>query len=192
MRIDTLEMIDKEDLIGKVIAFPTDTVYGVGALIDDVVAIEKIYALKHRELQKPLAILAGSIQDILPYIETPSSKALEMMHQYWPGALTIIFRKSKLASDKLTRGLNTIAFRIPNEQQIITFLKKVGPVATTSVNISGDMPLNDPVLIDTAFGEKIDYIYYKNVSSSNVSSTVIDCSSDEIKVLRVGEIKIEP
>lgn len=191
MKIDTLDKLDKEELKGKIIAFPTDTVYGVGALIDDVEAIEKIYDLKKRDLQKPLAILAGKIEDILPYIEKPSPKVVEIMHQYWPGALTIIFKKSRLASDKLTRGLNTIGFRIPNEEETLTFLKRVGPLATTSVNLSGESPLNDPVSIDCSFGDKIDYIYYKNSNSSNVSSTVIDCSTDEIKILRVGEIKIK-
>lgn len=191
MKINTLDKIDKEELKGKIIAFPTDTVYGVGALIDDVEAIEKIYDLKKRDLQKPLAILVGKIEDILPYIEKPTPKVFEIMHQYWPGALTIIFKKSRLANDKLTRGLNTIGFRIPNEEETLTFLKRVGPVATTSVNLSGESPLNDPVSIDYAFGDKIDYIYYKESKSSNVSSTVIDCSTDEMKILRVGEIKIK-
>lgn len=190
MKIDTLNNISKEELRGKIIAFPTDTVYGVGALIDDLESIEKIYDLKKRDSQKPLAILAGKVEDILPYIKKPSPKTLAIMHQHWPGALTIIFRKSELANDKLTRGLGTIGFRIPNEEDVLTFLKRVGPVATTSVNLSGESPLNDPVSIDNAFGNKIDYIYYKNCNSSNVSSTVIDCSTDEIKILRMGEIKL--
>ncbi len=191
MKIDSLKKLDKQTLKGKIVAFPTDTVYGVGALIDDEDAIEKIYELKKRDLQKPLAILAGKIEDILPYVEAPSKRVQEMMKTYWPGALTIILKKSHLASDKLTRGLSTIGFRIPNEPDALTFLQKVGPVATTSINLSGKKPLNDAKIIDETFGDKIDFLYSKEVASSNISSTVIDCTTDEIKILRVGEIKIK-
>ncbi len=191
MKIDSLKKLDKQMLKGKIVAFPTDTVYGVGALIDDEEAIEKIYALKKRDLQKPLAILAGKIDDILPYVEAPSKETQEIMKIYWPGALTIIFKKSSLASDKLTRGLPTIGFRIPNEPDALAFLQKVGPVATTSINLSGEKPLNDAKSIDETFGDNIDFLYAKEVASSNISSTVIDCTTDEIKILRVGEIKIK-
>lgn len=191
MRINSIENVTKEMLKGKIIAFPTDTVYGVGALIDDEVAIEKIYTLKKRDLQKPLAILAGKIEDIFPYIKQPNKQTLEMMKKYWPGALTIIFEKSSQVTNRLTRGLSTIGFRIPNEEDALKLLKKVGPLATTSVNLSGETPLNDAFTIDSYFGNQIDYMYYKEVESSNISSTVVDCTTDNCKVLRQGQIKIK-
>ncbi len=190
MLIEKIDNITKEKLKGKIIAFPTDTVFGVGALIDDEVAINKIYDMKERDFNKPLAILASKIEDIMPYIEKPCDKALDYMNKYWPGALTIIFKKSNKVSASITKGLDTIAFRIPNNEDALRLLHKTGPLATTSVNISGDAPINDYIEIEKVFGDKIDYLFAKNAVSSNKSSTIIDASTENIKVLRQGEINV--
>ena len=113
------------------------------------------------------------------------------MEKYWPGALTIIFKKSAKTLPSVTCGLDTIGFRIPNDETALEILKKVGPIATTSINISGQPPLNDYHEIEKEFGDEIDYLFEKEVKSSNVSSTVIDCTSEDIKVLRQGEIIIK-
>lgn len=191
MLIKEYSNINKENLMGKIIAFPTDTVFGVGALIDDLVAINKIYELKKRDFNKPLAILASSIDDILPYVEITNNKIIEVMNKYWPGALTIIFKKSNLINNQITKGLDTIAFRIPNSSIAINILKQTGPLATTSVNYSGELPINDYRQIDNLFGDKIDYIVSLNVESSNISSTIIDATTDNIKIIRNGQIKID-
>ena len=185
-----LGRLSKKDLEHKVIAFPTDTVFGVGALIDDEIAIDKIFELKHRDYSKPLAILAASVEDILPYIDDVSEDVVKLMNKYWPGALTIIFNKKNNVSNKITSGFKTIAFRIPNCDISLEILKQTGPLATTSVNISGEKPLNTYEEIERYFGDKIDYIVSDNVSSSNVSSTIIDVTTNEIKIIRQGEIKI--
>lgn len=182
--------ISKKDLNNKIIAFPTDTVFGVGALIDDEVAIEKIFELKHRDYSKPLAILASSIEDVLPYVQDVSSEVIDLMNKYWPGALTIIFNKKDNVSSKITSGFKTIAFRIPKCEISLDILKQTGPLATTSVNISGELPLNSYEEIEKNFGNDIDFIVAENVVSSCVSSTIIDVTKDKIKVIRQGEIKI--
>lgn len=182
--------LSKKDLEHKIIAFPTDTVFGVGALIDDEIAIEKIFELKHRDYSKPLAILAASVEDILPYVKDVSKQTIELMNKYWPGALTIIFKKNDNVSNKITSGFKTIAFRIPNCKISLDILKQTGPLATTSVNISGEVPLNTFEEIKKHFYENIDYIISENINSSNVSSTIIDVTSEEIKIIRQGEIKI--
>lgn len=191
MRIRTFNKVNKDTLKGKIIAFPTDTVYGIGALIDDEEAIKKIYSLKERNSNKPLAVLAASIDDILPYVKEIRPDVKILMERYWPGALTIIFEKSSKAPSVLTCGLDTIGFRIPNDETALEILRKVGPIATTSINISGYQPLNDYHEIEKEFGDRIDFLYEKNVISSNVSSTVIDCTKKDIKILRQGEIKIK-
>lgn len=190
MKINNIQTLEKETLRGKIIAFPTDTVFGVGALIDDFAAIEKIYKLKNRDYSKPLAILAASVEDIIPYVEKISNEVLDIMKKHWPGALTIIFKKSYLVSDLVTSNLDTIAFRIPNSDTALEVLRKMGPLATTSVNISGNVPINDYFEIDEKFGKNIDYIICKNESSSNISSTIIDVSGGTIKVIRQGEVKV--
>lgn len=189
MLINSVNQITKEMLDKKVIAFPTDTVYGIGAKIDDLDAINKIYEIKKRDVNKPLAILCAKIDDLMPYIKKPSAKILTIMEKYWPGALTIIFNKSALVNNLVTMNLPTIAFRIPNEPTALELLTKVGPLATTSVNLSGEKPLNDYNQINHFFGDQIDYIITKNVPSSNIASTIIDATTDEIKIIRLGEIK---
>ena len=106
MLIDDVSLIKKEDLLGKIIAFSTDTVFGVGAIISDTRAIDKIYRLKNRDYSKPLAILAATIDDILPYVKDVSEEVLNIMYNYWPGALTIIFKKSQLVDKIITNGLS--------------------------------------------------------------------------------------
>ena len=190
MRINNFENISRTSLTSKIIAFPTDTVFGIGAIINDLVGIDKIYELKERDSSKPLAILAGSIEDILPYIEKPTEELLNIMKKHWPGALTIVFKKTDKVPNVVTRGLDTVAFRIPNNPDALKLLSITGPLATTSVNKSGEAPLNTFEAIEDMFGDKIDYLYTKNYPSSNVSSTIIDVTGEEIKVLRQGEISV--
>lgn len=191
MKIDNYKLINKEMLNKKIIAFPTDTIFGVAGIIDDIDAINKIYQIKKRDQDKPLAILAASINDILPYVEIENDNVIKIMEKYWPGALTIIFKKSSKVNDLVTRGKNTVAFRIPNNTVALEILKQTGPLATTSVNISGEAPLNTYEEILDVFKDKIDYVVGINMKSSSVASTIIDCTSNDIKVLRQGQIKIE-
>ena len=183
--------LNKEDLKGKIVCFSTDTVFGVGALMNDVVAVKKIYALKHRDFNKPLAILASKVEDILPYVDSFPKEVRELMDKYWPGALTIIFNKNKNTENKVNEEFRTVGFRIPASSIALDILEKFGPMATTSINLSGEAPLNDYKSIVDAFGDKIDYIIEDTEPSINVSSTVVDASTDNWKILREGSVKIK-
>lgn len=190
MRINDLMKLSRKEINGRLICFPTDTVYGVGALIDDVEGINKIYRLKHRDSSKPLAILAPSVESILPYIEYPKVEVLDLMNKYWPGALTIIFNKNKENNVGFNTEINTIAFRIPSSQVALTILNKYGPMATTSVNISGSAPLNTYDEINEHFSDQIDYIIEEEEKLSCVSSTIIDATKTPFEIIRQGDIKI--
>ena len=186
----SIKDIDKINLKGKVIAFPTDTVYGVGALIDDLDAIHKIYELKHRDYHKPLAILIGSF-DIDKYVLNNNGLAKEITNKYWPGALTVIYKKKDTINDLISANLDTVGLRMPNSKIALTLLKHFGPLATTSVNISGSTPLNNKKDIIENFDGLIDYIISEEEGSSNVSSSVIEVKEDgKINVIRAGEIKL--
>lgn len=185
-----LNDLKKVDLKGKVIVFPTDTVYGVGCMVDDIEAIHKIYDLKNRDYSKPLAILTPD-NKIDKYVKQVSKKALELMNEYWPGALTIIYEKSDLINNTVTSNLNTVGFRMPNSKVALEVLNTFGVMATTSINISGSAPLNDKYEIIKEFKDKIDYIVMDDEISSLVSSTVVSAIGDEIKVLRQGKIIIK-
>lgn len=177
-------------LENKLIAFPTDTVYGVGALINDLASINKIYELKQRDLNKPLAVLVGKKEDAYKLLNNLPKKAKDLIDKYWPGALTIICKKNENVPSFLNPKFSTIGIRMPNNKIALEILNKFGPLATTSINISGEEPLNDYEEIFKKFNNKIDYIFENDETSSNVSSTVIEIKNDEIILVRKGSIKV--
>ena len=185
----SINELHKIDLKGKIIAFPTDTVYGVGCKADDLEAIKKIYEMKNRDFSKPLAILCPD-KNINSYVSNISKVALELMDKYWPGALTIIFKKSELINDMISSNLDTVGFRMPNSKIALSVLKQFGVMATTSVNISGSAALNSSEEIEKEFSNVIDYMVIEKEELSCNSSTVVDASDDNIKILRQGDIKL--
>lgn len=178
----SLDELLRKDLRGKTICFPTDTVYGLAALYDDEEAINKIYQVKHRDSSKPLAILIAN-KDISPYVLEIPALAKNYLNQ-WPGALTLIFKKSSLIPDYLTKGLQTVAFRMPDSDIALKIINKFGPLATTSVNLSGEAELNNIDDIYNQFFGKIDYLVSDQAKLSFQPSKIIDLSAEEIKYLR--------
>lgn len=171
---------------GELAIFPTDTVYGLGALILDEKGQKRIYEIKKRDKNKRLACLCASIKQAADIaIVTPDAKKL--MSLYWPGALTIILMCKKQLGTLTTS--DTIGIRVPNHKLALEILEENGPMATTSVNLSGESPLNDPVKIKEAFGNLVDYIITEEKGSYlDVSSTVIDMTKKPYQVYREGTI----
>lgn len=180
--------ITKEDLRGKIICFSTDTVIGVGALYDDMEGINKIYELKNRDYSKPLAVLIGKKEDVKLFSNEDNPKLNQLMSKYWPGALTIILKKDHDLA--CVKGLDTVGLRMPNSKIALELLNVVGPLATTSVNISGEAPLESIDEIKRLFGDKIDYYIDETEIRSNVSSTVVAFVDGNYKIIRQGDIKI--
>lgn len=181
IRLDELNNIPKEKLKGKIIVFPTDTVYGVGALYNDLEGIEKIYQMKKRDYGKLIPVLCSSEKQILEI-------ALEndLFNKYsslWPGALTMILKKKENKEE-------TIAVRIPNSKVALKVLEHFGPMNVTSVNYSGEKELNTVKEIELKFSDYIDYIVLDTNELCAIPSTIIDCTQDKVKVLREGIIKI--
>ncbi len=186
--IDFLKL-DKQDLKGKIICFPTDTVYGIGAMINDGEGIEKIFQIKGRNFDKPLANLIGNIEDIDIYICNMPDFVKELMNKYWPGPLTIIFNKKEGINVK--NNFKTISFRMPNSMISLSILKRFGPLATTSVNKSGEEELSNILDIEREFKNDIDYLIIDETILSKVPSTVIDVTKEHIEIVRKGTILFE-
>lgn len=182
--------INKNDLSGKTICFGTDTVYGIGVMVDQNIkkGLDKIYLMKQRNLSKPLAILAPNIESFIDSVNIYNQDTYNLM-KLWPGALTLIFSK-KDERFNLVTNLNTIGFRIPNCDVALTILNYLGLMATTSVNLSGEEPLNDINLIATRFNNFMDYLITDSVVNSTISSTVVDVSSEQTKVIRKGDLLV--
>jgi L-threonylcarbamoyladenylate synthase len=170
-----------------VIIFPTDTVYGIGTKILDVDGIEKIYEIKKRPHDKPLACLCASIEQIKD-ISVVTREAELLINKFLPGPLTIILKSKPIVFDKI--GYKTIGVRIPNNKIALDILKEHGPMLTTSVNESGNVPLNEYDDIKANYDHLVDYIYNTNTKSSNIASTVVDLTDNRLRILRIGEIPL--
>lgn len=182
-----LLLLPKSKLANKIICFPTDTVYGVGAIATDSVAIEKIYEMKNRNINKALPILVSNIE-MANEIANISEIAKEYMEKYWPGALTVVLEKLDNALPNYKT--KTIALRMPNSKIALSIIDHFSALATTSINVSGEKELNDINEIEAKFGNYLDYLVIDKEPLSKVASTIIDVSDGSVKVLRSGDIKI--
>ena len=174
--------------MGKLIIFPTDTVYGIGCSIFDIDNINKIYEIKHRSKDKPLACLCANIEQI-ESIAIIKDDAKKLINKFLPGALTLILNSKDEVINKI--GYKTIGVRIPNSKVALDILNENGPMLTTSVNDSGMTPLNEYEEIKEKYGNLVDEIYKPNSKSSNISSTVVSILNNDVKILREGEISKE-
>lgn len=177
---------------GGVFAYPTDTVWGVGCLPDNEKACRKIYNLKGRDEAKPLILLAASMEDFLPYVDEIPPLAQKMADKYWPGGLTIIVKKSNKLSDYVTAGMPTIGIRIPNHPILLDFLRMVGPIASTSANLSGQpaaMNLEETI---SNVGNNVNFVLKDfGFVAEGVASTVVFVEDDYYEVFRQGSVVIE-
>ena len=171
---------------GDVIIFPTDTVYGIGAKIDDAEALEKIYEIKKRPKEKRLAVLCGSVSDI-EEIAFLSNDARKLIENFMPGALTVILKTKEAFRNDFIH--ETVGVRIPNHELALRILKENGPMATSSVNVSGSKPLNDYIEIVKEFSDEVLYVFPNALESSKVSSTIVDLSKGDCTLVREGSIK---
>ena len=137
---DVLLNVVKSLQDGGVVIFPTETVYGIGASAFSSQGIRKIYQLKGRKWNKPLALLVPSLEAAAPLVETIPPEAFRLAKAFWPGPMTLVLAASPLGK-LVTGGLATIGVRVPDHPVALAILKAVGvPLATTSVNRSGEKP----------------------------------------------------
>lgn len=174
-----------------VIIFPTDTVYGIGCNCFSEKAIRKIFKDKSRPEQKPINVLTNNIEKIQKVTENISKKEEEIIEKYMPGALTIILNKKGDVPSILTAGLDTIGVRIPNNEIALDILNNFEyPLATTSVNISGDLPGLEIQDFIEKFKDKVDIIIDGGKSEIGIASTIVRIDENsKINILREGSVK---
>lgn len=177
---------------GKLVAFPTETVYGLGANGLDRQAVESIYKAKGRPSDNPLILHISSIDQIYPLVREVSQLAYEVIEKFWPGPLTLIFEKSHLLPDIITAGLDTVAIRMPNHPIAQELISEAGlPIAAPSANLSGKpSPTNAGHVIEDMMG-KIPMIIDGGKTNIGLESTVLDLSGEGPLILRPGAITYE-
>ena len=178
--------------MGGIVAFPTETVYGLGADALNPKAINKIFAAKGRPPDNPLIVHISKTKDILLLVKEIPEKAYEVMEEFWPGPLTLIFKKSNIVPHETSGGLSTIAIRMPNHPIAIKLIEKSGiPIAAPSANISGKpSPTKAEHVIEDLMG-KVDAIIAGGDCNIGVESTVLDMTGEVPIILRPGIVSRE-
>jgi L-threonylcarbamoyladenylate synthase len=174
---------------GGVIAYPTDTVYGLGAGIGFPAAIERIYEIKERPRNMPLPLLLADISQLNDVAESIPAYALSLMNVFWPGGLTLVVPACAALPDIVTAGGNTVAVRIPAHPVPLTLVRGLGsPIVGTSANLSGR---GSPVTAGEAcsqLGDRIDLLIDGGRCPGGVESTIVDVTSQRPTILREGAI----
>ncbi len=172
----------KEGAIGVI---PTDTIYGIcgSALKKEVV--EKIYHLRKRNFKKPMIILLSSIDDLQYFHIRLNPFQKRILKQLWPGPVSVILKCPQEKFSYLHRGIKTLAFRIPRNQELLKILRIAGPLVAPSANFEGEKPAATIKEAKRYFQDKVFY-YDKGILISQ-SSTLIDLTSTPVKILRKGK-----
>ena len=175
---------------GGLIAFPTDTVYGLAAPIDNVESIDRLYVAKGRNNTKAIAVLLGDADQLDQVAVDLSKSAHKVAQHFWPGPLTMIVPRHP-ALPEILAPLPTIGVRIPDHPVALALLRTIGPLAVTSANISGaDNSMTADQVLEQLNG-RFHLIIDGGRTPGGVPSTVIDCTTTEIEILRDGPISLK-
>lgn len=178
---------------GEVVAFPTETVYGLGAVATDEAAVKKIFAAKGRPSDNPLIIHIGEKEEVELYIEEIPDVAKKCMDLFWPGPLTLVMKvKPNILAKSVTAGLHTVGIRMPDHPvalQLLRQLKK--PLAAPSANRSGKPSPTEAVHVEEDLQGRIAYILDGGTTGIGLESTVLDVTHEPPVILRPGGITKE-
>lgn len=175
---------------GGLVAFPTDTVYGVGALAFDQRAIESIYAAKDRPVEKAIPVLIGDKDDLAKVADDVPLVALRLIDRFWPGPLTVLVPKKATLPEAIS-ATSTVGVRVPDHEVARGLLQLAGPMAVTSANISGKASPITARQVLAQLGGRIAMIIDGGETPGGIPSTLVDCMGTEIQILREGPISKE-
>ena len=174
---------------GGVAAIPTDTLYGLAACAFDESAVMKVYELKGRPEGMALPLLLSDHEDVRQCVVAVPEAAWTLAERFWPGALTLVVKKSARVPAIVTAGLDTVALRVPDHPIPRRIAKALGaPITGTSANLSGRPGLTTACDVRREFGDAIDFVLDGGDAPGGVASTILDLSGDEMRVLREGAV----
>ena len=170
---------------GGVIAYPTDTTYGIGCDIFNKKGVKQIYQIKQRDPRKPFSFICADLSDVANYCQV-SNFAFKTMKRQLPGPYTFVLEATRLVPDLLTTRQKTVGIRIPDNRIALAIVRELGhPLVTTSANVSGEEPLHDPEDIDQRLGRMLDAVVDGGMLLGE-PSTVISLVDDRVEILRAG------
>ena len=170
---------------GGLIAYPTDTTYGLGCDIFNRLGIKNIYQVKQRDARKPFSFICSDLSDAANYAQI-SNFAFKIMKRHLPGPYTFVLDATRIVPDSLTTRQKTVGIRIPDDEIALAIVRELGhPLVTTSANLTGEAPLHDPMEIEASMGRMLDLVIDGGIRFGD-PSTVISLIDDNIEVLREG------
>ena len=174
---------------GGVAAIPTDTIYGLAACAFDESGVMRVYELKGRPDGMALPLLLSEPKDARQCAVDVPDEAWALMERFWPGALTLVLRKTDEVPDIVTAGMDTVALRVPDHPVPREIARLLGaPITGTSANLSGRPGLTNAASVRQEFGDAIDFVLDGGESHGGVASTIVDMTRDEVRVLREGAV----
>ena len=177
---------------GGLVAFPTETVYGLGGNGLDKEAARKIYAAKGRPSDNPLILHVSKMEEVYPLVENVPEKAKRLMESFWPGPLTLILKKSKIVPLESTGGLDTVAIRCPDNALTLELIERAGlPVAGPSANLSGSPSPTEASHVYHDLSGRIEGILDDGAVGIGGESTILDMRTETPTLLRPGAITLE-
>lgn len=177
---------------GGIVAYPTDTVYGLGADPLNEKAVARIYEVKNRPRNLPLPLLLADKSDLLKVALIVPEVAWRLVEQFWPGGLTLVVKKNVRVPDSITAGGDTVAVRIPDHPVTIALIRGLGnPIVGTSANLSGKPSPVTATEVSKQLGGRIDLIIDGGRCPGGIESTVVDVSGSSPTIVREGAIPRE-
>ena len=176
-------------LAGGVVAYPTDTFYGLGVDPFNREAVNRIFELKGREKNKPLILLISSRVQLETMVKeiTPAHSAL--IHKFWPGPLTLLFKPGSVISENVSAGSNRIGIRQPGNTMTRNLISALGqPITAPSANLSGESPPITAKQVQQSFGNQVDLIIDGGTCQGGKPSTVVDAVETPVRLVRHGAI----
>lgn len=174
---------------GKVIAFPTETFYGLGAEAFHIQALQRIFAIKGREEKNPLLVLIGERAWLPNLVKNVPFGAEKLMDRFWPGPLTLIFDALAAIPSTLTGGMGKIGIRVSSHPVAQSLVKRIGkPITGTSANRSGRPSTQTAKEVWTALGDSVDVILDGGKTQGGLGSTVLDISVNPPRMIREGAL----
>jgi len=187
---DALDRAEQLLHAGELVAFPTDTVYGLGAVLTDSSAIEKLYLVKGRDAAKAIAVLIGDENALAQVTGALSGLAARLAGRFWPGPLTLVVPAHPDLPANLS-PLPTVGVRMPDHPVALALLRRTGPLAVTSANLSGQPSARTAGEVLTQLNGRFPLVLDGGETPGGSPSTVVDCTGSEPEILRQGPITLE-
>ncbi len=176
--------------LGELLVFPTDTVYGIAANVRDAQAIQRLFQVKGRPLDKSIPVLIGNIEQLAQVAINIPEQARKLMEFFWPGALTLVLPRSEDLPMELGPE-HTIGVRMPDHPVALKLLQYVGPLAVTSANLSGEIEARTAQDVVRQLGDRVQLVLDAGPSPGGQPSTVVELGRDGVRILREGPITAE-